>query len=111
MSWLFSQALVEEYSAVTSLDGQPGAQLNVMPTQHKFLHNGKTMESCDHSRFGLTSRVLTVDHGEAVLTSYLLAFPVRTLALREKVPDSMVSAAASGAKRSGSFAKLSPDGR
>jgi hypothetical protein len=111
MSWLFSQALVEEYSAGTSLAGQPGAQLSVMPTPHKFLHNGKTMESSDHSRFGLTSRVLTVDLGEAVLTSYLLAFPARTSARQEKAPDSMASVAASGAKRSGSFAKLSQDGR
>jgi hypothetical protein len=36
MSWLFSQALVEEYSAGTCLDGEQSAQLNVMPTPLRF---------------------------------------------------------------------------
>ena len=39
MSWLFSQALVEEYSAVTCSDGEPCAQLNVMPTPQPFWRN------------------------------------------------------------------------
>jgi DNA (cytosine-5)-methyltransferase 1 len=59
MSWLFSQALVEECSAGICLAGEQSAQLSVMPTQHKFWHKDKTIEPSDHSRFGLTSRVLT----------------------------------------------------
>ncbi len=35
MSWLFSQALVAEYSAANCSDGEPSAQLNVMPTQQQ----------------------------------------------------------------------------
>ncbi len=54
MSWLFSQALAEEYSADTSLAGEQFAQLNVMPTPHKFSRNDKTMEFSSLSRFGLT---------------------------------------------------------
>jgi hypothetical protein len=78
MSWLFSQALAEEYSADTSLAGEQFAQLNVMPTPHKFWRNDKTIDACDHSRFGLTSAVLTESHGEELLTSFLAAFPART---------------------------------
>ncbi|WP_227628725.1 DNA cytosine methyltransferase [Klebsiella pneumoniae] len=51
MSWLFSQALAEEYSADTSLAGEQFAQLNVMPTPHKFSRNDKTMEFSSLSRF------------------------------------------------------------
>src|SRR5687768_17477186 len=54
MSWLFSQALVEEYSAASCSDGEQSAQLNVMPTQHKFWRNDKTMEFSRLSQFGLT---------------------------------------------------------
>lgn len=43
MSWLFSQALAEEYSVDISLAGEQFAQLNVMPTPHKFSRNDKTM--------------------------------------------------------------------
>lgn len=86
MSWLFSQALVEEYSADTCLDGTQYAQLNVMPTPHKFSRNDKMMEFSDHSRFGLTCAVLTESHGEELLMSFLEAFRARTLAQMELVP-------------------------
>lgn len=78
MSWLFSQALVEEYSEGTCLAGEPCAQLNVMPTPHKFWRNDKTMEFSSLSQFGLTLRVLTDEDGEELLMSFLAAFPVRT---------------------------------
>jgi hypothetical protein len=80
MSWLFSQALAEEYSADTCSDGTQYAQLNVMPTPHKFSRNDKTMEFSDLSRFGLTCAVLTESHGEELLMSYLEGFRARTLA-------------------------------
>lgn len=78
MSWLFSQALVEEYSVDTSLAGEQYAQLNVMPTPHKFWRNDKTMEFSDLSRFGLTCAVLTESHGEELLMSCLEDFHART---------------------------------
>jgi len=78
MSWLFSQALVEEYSVANSWDGAPSAPLSVMPTPHKFSRNDKTIEPCRLSRFGLTCAVLTVNRGEALLMWYLAAFRART---------------------------------
>lgn len=87
MSWLFSQALAAEYSPATSLDGGQFAQLNVMPTPHKFWRNGKTMDAFKHSRFGLTCAVLTVNRGEELLMSFLAAFHARTLAPMEEAQE------------------------
>jgi hypothetical protein len=109
MSWLFSQALAVECSLGTSLDGEPYAQLNATPTPHRFWRNDRTMEFSDLSRFGLTSRVLTEDHGEALLTSYLAGFPVKTSAPQVRVRASTESAAGSGVKWHGSFAKYDRD--
>ncbi len=68
MSWLFSQALVADYSAANCWDGAPSVPLSVMPTPHKFWRNDKPMDCSRLSLFGLTCAVLTVDHGEALLT-------------------------------------------
>jgi hypothetical protein len=105
MSWLFSRALVEEYSAGTSLDGEPCAQLNVMPTPQPFWRNDKMTESYDLSRFGLTSRLLTEDHGAVVLTSYLAAFPARTSAPPAGGRELVASEADYGRIKNGSFAR------
>jgi hypothetical protein len=105
MSWLFSQALVEEYSAGTSLAGKPSSQLNVTPTQHKFWRNDKTMESSDLSQFGLTSQLLTVARGVELLMSYLAAFPAKTSAQLDPVLESTERAAAFGPTWGGSFAR------
>ena len=98
MSWLFSQALVEEYSAVTCWDGVPSAPLSVMPTQHKFWRSDKTMDACDLSQFGLTCAVLTDGHGEELLTSYLEDSRARMSAPPVLDKDSMASVPAFGAK-------------
>jgi hypothetical protein len=107
MSWLFSQALVEEYSAGTSLAGEPSSQLNVMPTPHKFWRNDKTIDASDLSRFGLTSQLLTDAHGEELLMSYRAASLVRTLARPALAQVSTVPEADSGRTWLGSFAKYS----
>jgi hypothetical protein len=122
MSWLFSKAMMEdygsslslqeqaeEYSAGTSLAGEQFAQLNVMPTPHKFWRNDKTMEFSDLSRFGLTLRLLTEGHGEELLTSYLAAFPVRILALLDGVQELKDNEAGCGKNSNASFAKWSQD--
>ena len=88
MSWLFSQALAEEYSVATSLAGEQFAQLNVMPTPHKFSRNDKMMESSDLSRFGLTCAVLTEGRGEELLMSFLAGFRARTSVQMVTVPAS-----------------------
>lgn len=106
MSWLFSQALVEEFSAVTCSDGEPSVQLNVMPTPHRFSYRGKTMEHSDLSRFGLTCAVLTEDHGTALLTSFLAGFPARTSAALARAPASTESDRDYGQKWRASWAKF-----
>ena len=108
MSWLFSQALVEEYSAGTSLAGEPLSQLSVMPTPHKFWCNGKTMEPCDLSRFGLTSQVLTEGHGRAVLMWFRAAFPARALVQLDLGLGLMTPEAGYGEKCAESLAKFDP---
>jgi hypothetical protein len=109
MSWLFSQALVEEYSAGTFLDGAPCAQLNVMLTRRPFWRRGKTMDVFDLSQSGLTSKLLMAHHGEDLLTSYLGDFPVRTSVWSEAGPESTENARGSGRKWRGSFAKYDQD--
>ena len=49
-----------------------------MPTPQGFWRNDKMMDASRLSQFGPTLRLLTEQHGEAVLTSFLAAFPVRT---------------------------------
>ena len=105
MSWLFSQALVAEYSAVTCSGGVPSAPLSVMPTQHKFWRNDKTMEPSQLSRFGLTCAVLTEDHGAALLMWFLADSRVRTYQLPGLAPESTGLGPGSGVKWRESSAK------
>ena len=98
MSWLFSQALVAEYSDRISWDCEQSAQLNVMPTQHKFWRNDKMMEFSRLSQFGLTLQLLTEEHGQELLTLYLADFHAKTSVVREKVQGSMESVQVSGQK-------------
>jgi hypothetical protein len=86
MSWLFSRALVEEYSAERCSDGELCAQLNVSPTPQAYLQPDRMTEFSRLSRFGMTFAPLTADRGVAVLMLFLAAFPVRPIPqrLREK---------------------------
>jgi hypothetical protein len=109
MSWLFSQALVAASSVDICSDGEPCAQLNVMPTAQPFWRNDKTMEPSRLSRFGLTLRLLTERDGEDLLTSFLAGFPVRTSALPERAQGSTAPGRDSGSSSPGWFAKWSPE--
>lgn len=108
MSWLFSQALVAEFSAATCSAGEPSAPLSVMPTPHKFWRIDKTVEPSDLSRFGLTCAVSTADRGEALLTWFRGAFHARTSALQGAAPASTASAAECGPTWRGSLARFDP---
>lgn len=121
MSWLFSKALMAAYesshssperaaasSEENSWDGEPFAQLNVMPTQHKFWRNDKTMEFSNLSRFGLTCAVLTESCGEELLTWFRAGFLARTLALPERASASQAHARECGLKWRASLAKYDP---
>jgi len=83
MSWLFSQALVEEYSAATCLDGEQSAQLSGNPTQLAYLPPDRMTAFSRLSRFGMTFKPLTADRGEELLTLYLEDFPVKTFPQQE----------------------------
>jgi hypothetical protein len=94
MSWLYSQALVEEYSAATCLDGEQFAQLSGNHMQLAYLPPDRMTAFSRLSRFGMTFKPLTESLGQDVLTSYLEDFPVRTfplpdeaLALKEPDPE------------------------
>ena len=98
MSWLFSQALVAEYSVATCSDGTPSAPLSVMPTPHRFWRNDKTMEPSQLSRFGLTCAVLTEGHGAALLMWFLADSRARTYQLQGMAPASTERGLGSGVK-------------
>jgi hypothetical protein len=92
MSWLYSRALVEEYSEVTCSDGELSAPLSGNLTQLAYLPPDKMTAFSRLSRFGMTFKPLTADRGEELLTLFLAAFPVRTFplpdeALASKEPD------------------------
>lgn len=119
MTWLFSSALLQECAKSPSLpvpvaeslaaicsDGKQFAQLNVMPTPQPFWRNDKTMDFSGHSRFGLTCAVLTESLGMAVLTCFLAAFPVRTLAWPDRGGALMETAPDSGHKWRGLLARF-----
>ena len=82
MSWLFSQALVEEYSVDTSLDGEPSAPLSGSHTQQAYCAPDKMTVFSRLSRFGMTYKPLTVNRGEELLTLYRAAFLAKTSQLR-----------------------------
>jgi len=88
MSWLYSQALVEEYSEGISLDGEPCALWSGKPTQLPSWCNDKTMARCQLSQSGTTFKPLTDDLGEDVLTSFLEAFPAKTSVAPAKEQES-----------------------
>lgn len=110
MSWLFSQALVAEYSAATCSGGEPCALLSVMPTRHPFWRNGKTTDFSGLSRFGLTCAALTADRGEELLTWFLAGFPARTLAQQAAGSALTVNAPACGGKWTESSVRWSRSG-
>jgi hypothetical protein len=104
-----SPGLVAEYLPGNYSDGEQSAQLNVMPTQHPFWRNDKTMDFSKLSQFGPTCAVLTENHGEELLMSFLAGFHAKTSALPEKVEESRVSAQDFGPRCLGLFARFDRD--
>jgi hypothetical protein len=96
MSWLFSRALVAEYSAVTSLAGKLCAQLNTHPIPQAYCSPDRMTEFSRLSRFGMTFEPLTEDRGEELLTWFLAGFRAKTSAPQEKVLESKANAADCG---------------
>ena len=109
MSWLFSRALVEEYSEAICSDGEQSVPSSGNPTPQAYCAPDKMTDFSRLSRFGMTFKPLTENRGEELLTLYLEGFHAKTSAQQEKAQELMESAAGCGEKWHASFAKYNPD--
>ena len=109
MSWLFSRALVEEYSAANCLDGEQSAPLSGSPTPQAYCAPDKMTAFFRLSRFGMTFKPLMEQDGEELLTLFRAGFPAKTSAQRGGGLALTESAAECGEKWHASFTKYSPD--
>lgn len=98
MSWLFSRALVEEYSAASCSGGELCAPSSGSPTPQAFLPPDRMTAFSRPSRFGMTFAPLTDCLGAELLTWFLGASRARTSAQQGKAQASTASGAASGEK-------------
>jgi hypothetical protein len=78
MSWLFSQALVEEYLGDICLDGEQFVQSNGSNIQQAYCAPDKMTDFYRVSQFGMMFKPLTESLGKELLMSYLADFPVKT---------------------------------
>jgi hypothetical protein len=109
MSWLFSQALVVEYSAGCSSDGEQFAPSSSTNTPAMFLSQGKTTEALILSQFGMTCELLTESLGAALLMSFLVDSRAKTFRAQEMVQESEEKEADCGQKCGESLAKYDRD--
>ena len=86
MSWLFSQALVAEYSEENSLAGEPCALLSGNPTPLAYLPLDRMKAFSRLSLSGVTFRPVTDDLGAGLLTWFLAGSHARTSASQEMAP-------------------------
>ena len=98
MSWHYSRALVEEYSAATCSDGVQSAQLSANHTPQAYLCKDRMTAFSRLSRFGMTFAPLTESLGADLLTWFLADSRVRTYQLLGMGPALMASAPACGEK-------------
>lgn len=108
MSWLFSRALVEEFSAANCSDGELFAQWSGIPIAQVYSPSGKTTASSKLLRYGMTCKPLTESHGEALLMWFLAGFPVRTYQQLDPAPESTESARECGERWHASWVKYDP---
>ena len=109
MSWLFSQALVEEYLGENSLDGEQSAPLSGSHTQQAYCAPDKMTDFSRLSRFGMTYKPLTANLGEELLTLYLEDFHARTSQPLGKAQELMENEVECGQKWLASFVKYDLD--
>lgn len=107
MSWLFSQALVAEYSEATCSDGAQSALSSGSPTPQAFLPSDRMTDFSRPSRSGMTFAPLTDALGEGLLTWFLEASRAKTSASPARATAWTASGADSGRKWPGSLAKYS----
>jgi hypothetical protein len=105
MSWLYSQALVEEYLGDICLDGEQSVLLNGKPIQQAYCAPDKMTKFLKVSQSGMMFKPLTETLGEELLMLYLEDFHARTFPQQEKVQELTVNGQECGEKWQGSFAK------
>jgi hypothetical protein len=108
MSWLFSQALVEAYSADTCSDGAQSAPSSGNPTPQAFLPLDRMTAFSRPSQFGMTFKPLTDGLGAAVLMWCQEVSRARTSASQAKEPALTEPAAECGDTWRGSLARFDP---
>jgi DNA (cytosine-5)-methyltransferase 1 len=108
MSWLFSQALVEEYLVDISLVGEQSVQSNGKPTQQAYCAPDKMTGFSRLSRFGMMYKPLTENLGDKLLMLYLEDFLAKISLPQDKEQELMESEAECGEKWRGSFTKYNP---
>ena len=109
MSWLFSQALVEEYLGENFSDGEQSVQLSGNPTPQAYCAPDKMKDFSRLSRFGMTYKPLMENHGEELLTWFREDFLAKTSQQPEKELESKERDQECGEKWRGSFAKYDLD--
>ena len=77
MSWLYSQALVEEYLAATCSDGEPYAQSSGNPTPQAYCAPDKMTDFSRLFQYGMMYKPLMESHGKELLMWYLEASHAR----------------------------------
>jgi hypothetical protein len=109
MSWLYSQALVEEYLEANSLDGEQYVQLSGKHTQQAYCAPDRMTKFSRLSRFGMTYKPLMENLGEGLLTWFLEDFRAKTLVQQEREQELMGNEVQCGNTWQESFAKFSLD--
>jgi hypothetical protein len=109
MSWLYSQALVEEYLGENFSDGAQSALSNGNHIQQAYCSPDKMTVFLKLSRYGMTFKPLTESRGQELLTLYLAGFHAKTSAQQERVLDSMVSDQECGSTWRGWLARYDQD--
>jgi hypothetical protein len=106
MSWLFSQALVEEYLVDTSLVGEQSVPLNGKNTPQAYCAPDKMTDFSRLSQFGMTYKPLTENLGEKLLMLFLEDFLAKTCQQQETEKDLTESEVDYGKRWGGLLAKL-----
>lgn len=107
MSWHFSLALEEAFSAASCLVGAQSARWNSMPSAPDDSCSARMKDTCHHSPFGMMYVPSTDAHGEALLTWFRAAFPVRISVRLDAEKALMATTLGCGERWLGSFRKPS----
>lgn len=109
MSWLYSRALVAEFSGGNSLAGGLCVPSNTTHIEPPYWLHGKTTDFLNPSRFGRMCGHLTAYHGAALLMWFREGLPAKVSQQRARVPGWMTQEASLSSKCSESLARFDLD--